>query len=915
MINFIDVKSGNVFNGSKPYCFWFDQGQSVGLNYVKNICVLSDARILVASVNDEVFRLLDVSVFSDRSYMENINQRLYYNLDDIKTNQIRSVGEYIKGYYVHMFYFLARSEEAGEIQSSFNLLREDNGVMEEFLIGADFYNTNEVLQSNLTNLGFSIPSSVQRAIYDNSPYEEGTDSITINRKYKELLLQYWDIIANKGSYNSLIDSLNWFEYGDLLHLEQYWKHMETKEVDMLEGHILPELMSDEMIEQLDVKVKTTYIGIYFTLNKMLQENGEITYQDNDRLEVYYDGVRLATNVNQPEEPTIPYGAGRIIQIGSTEIVNITEGDDSDAASAVFNHPLTTYGFNGPNIILNEINPKLINILTKWNHVDLSLKMTLVGNFFSTFFMPIHLDLIHSTIDKVVFTNAIKVLKQSSLNRVDRFESTTSMKTDIISNYKIVPVDAYVYEDTLFGQKIVHGEEEGEDDPELKYCGIETTIRESNEYIDAESGDSVVENPTLFIDHFFGKFGCVVKFICDITDEGTIKREMITWREGTDEETSQTFTRYDDRFYESTDNHIHIEFEVLLRKACHYNICLSFESTSGHTFTKQVELDITDDACQQINLYKLRYISPDYILGEGHLPSHLDEEIGKIVFQQQSPQSYYKEYSIFLSSTPSPLRHNGIGFNHTLVIDLDELIRQSRSDWALFNENHTMITGEELDRVWARNAYNVRALQGAFKYYLWFITDRYVEGSWDDEGRFIPEGRPHRVLIGICAFPYDSENAGNLGSKVFRVHLRTGSGIYPRMVDEYRFYPIFHETKPLTSRYINKFDVIMAVPQFLRSQAMPDQCTWKFVNASTGDVYQSQMYKYEGYNSSTDRTEAGNQGPSATLIGNYEVGDLDLAKALGVELLKPGYYNITLNYMNDKNEQSIILNSAFRINNE
>ena len=41
MIRFIDLQTGNVFDGSSPYIFWFDGEQSVNLFYTKSICFIS----------------------------------------------------------------------------------------------------------------------------------------------------------------------------------------------------------------------------------------------------------------------------------------------------------------------------------------------------------------------------------------------------------------------------------------------------------------------------------------------------------------------------------------------------------------------------------------------------------------------------------------------------------------------------------------------------------------------------------------------------------------------------------------------------------------------------------------------------------------------------------------------------------
>ena len=78
---------------------------------------------------------------------------------------------------------------------------------EEFLVGADFYQENESLRINASNMGMNIPPQIQGAVYDSNVHEEKHDNILINRKFKELVSNYWDLIANRGSYKSLINTL------------------------------------------------------------------------------------------------------------------------------------------------------------------------------------------------------------------------------------------------------------------------------------------------------------------------------------------------------------------------------------------------------------------------------------------------------------------------------------------------------------------------------------------------------------------------------------------------------------------------------------------------------------------------------------------------------------------------------------
>jgi hypothetical protein len=72
--------------------------------------------------------------------------------------------------------------------------------------------------------------------------------------------------------------------------------------------------------------------------------------------------------------------------------------------------------------LNEPVPELVNASLKHTIDDMALKMVLVGNYFSTFFMPMHLDLIHSTIESVVYATTLKIQRGITLERSDYFNN-------------------------------------------------------------------------------------------------------------------------------------------------------------------------------------------------------------------------------------------------------------------------------------------------------------------------------------------------------------------------------------------------------------------------------------------------------------------------------------------------------------
>ena len=59
MIRFIDVNTGNVYNGNTPYIHWFEGKQSVGLNYDKQIVFLTDSKCVCIKMNSEVFSIVN----------------------------------------------------------------------------------------------------------------------------------------------------------------------------------------------------------------------------------------------------------------------------------------------------------------------------------------------------------------------------------------------------------------------------------------------------------------------------------------------------------------------------------------------------------------------------------------------------------------------------------------------------------------------------------------------------------------------------------------------------------------------------------------------------------------------------------------------------------------------------------------
>lgn len=965
MIEFIDTNTGNIFNGSQPYQFWFDGGQSVNLNYVKSICVLSDQVTLTATIDsdDSFFCFLDTSSFGDPSQMVEMNQRKYYDLDNLKTMTITSTGTVVGMYYVHMFYILVNSPEAGEFHEIFTITDQSDNS-EQFSICADFYNIDEVNQVNLSNLGIKIPTSIQKAIYDKNPYEEAPDSILLNRKMKELLVNYWDIIANKGSYKSLINSLDWFEYGDLLHIEEFWKHKETPQLSILEGKDINKSMSDELKRYITTKTKTTYLGVYLTLNKLLMENGKVEYEDSQGGEIIYRGLVGATVRALGNSERIPESSdSRVLQIGTNEAVNIEDWDPSSVigwTGAQFQNILIEYGLVDPNDthneILNEQIPVLMQVLTKWNCVDLSIKMVLVGNFFSTYFMPIHLDLLHSTIDKLIFTTDLKILNTAAQHRVDRIETHNPIHLTMTSDYKLKPIEAYVYEDTLFSKDFGAYYQVG-DSIHAEYCGVETKLRPLHRDIsDPNNGLYQPSNIDVrtFADHMFGKIGCVVKFGCEIEDDGVILEEFLTWRNGTDP--GDVFERRDNKIYQNIQGNVVIEFELLFQKASHYNLCLYFRSTSGHEYTRQIEFDILDDSRQKLSLYHIKKLPKDefndmfvseYFYNKLNLPDH--------TFQQRLSeripawdQVSYGEQVQFLT-TQENTDPDIIGLNHTLMIDLEyeydrRFFDENSQSWmqdTIKIADYLMLEDSDGRMVNLNDPDLLNVLNNTFfdpndnsTWYWWYIKDTWVDvGGVDENNQPFPP-TVHPVLIGIRkAYTTEyGENKYKYGMERYRIKItpiidpithestwipsiRPGSTIIEdwnfvresnqlRIVDEDRFYPILHTAEPLKDRFIDHSETIMCVPEFALSNPEAiesDDVVWEFYNISTGKSYFSKIYEYANFNGLygdvvEQRVIKNHCATSGVFVDSFNSEQFDWLRDDVTNMLAPGYYNIKLHYL-------------------
>ena len=591
MIRFIEVNTGNVYNGSKPYVHWFEGKQSVGLNYDKQFIILTDAKCICVKLNSEVFSLVNEDMIGyyttedgklvERTFFD----KTYFDLEVLKTKHIaKSCSEAIKfdNYYLYSFNIIAQGKYVGQVTDK--LFIND----EEFTIGADFYDENEILGINLANFGLDLSNEIQRAIYEKDINEQKPDYVLLNRKMKELLNEYINVLANKGSYKSLINSLKWFEYGDLTKLYEYWKHEEPNR-DYLSKRDLTQFINQNTQNIITSQTKTTFIGISCALDKITKKNGKILYENSI--------------------------------------------DESDVSTGILS-------------LINEPNPKLENVGMMWSKKAMSLKMTLLHNFFATYFLPIHLDLIHTTIENIIYTNTLKITSAPLVERFDRVDDMTVFQCDLNDIYYLGNVETFTNLDTPFGY--LNSSNLNEEDAELEIIGVDTEFFDySNEINEGLISEDDAMKAYMF-QHYKG-IGTIIPFNCtlDIKDGVIVGGDIIIYKDDEIILSRSTSNLRSIRSH-SIDGKTNINFNILIKEIGNYKVQLQFRQAGGVNLIKTFNFSVDEENYPTLKLYKI--VPKNNIKNNINISRWIQEtdddkplDIGNIVDYVLNPVQYKRKY--------------------------------------------------------------------------------------------------------------------------------------------------------------------------------------------------------------------------------------------------------------------------------
>lgn len=363
------------YDGTYPYVNWIGRFSTGVIRYGRLIYEApSQNNVQVSLVSNDLpedwtFALMNPAISN--------NDNVVYDLNRVAEKQIVIKPEIIDGHNLCDILIICRSDVEGEFITELSI----NGEIVK--IGCEFWGENELLKINLANKGIEFSNLICKAIYSNDLYEDHPDWMLLNRKYRELLINYMDILGNKGSYKSLINSLKWFEYYSdnvsslpLVDMQEVWKYA-TPDGDKYYTKPIQQWLSEECERSMFNSAKTTYIALR-------QAKKEMSYGN------------VLQNVVLPDDPGfVEPGVAAPLPARSTQTMSVKLAEFRNVVYEIDKDEILS-GLRDAGELPRDVLQKCL----RWSEQEMRLKMVLLGNFFEQYFMPIHLDLIRSVVEDI-----------------------------------------------------------------------------------------------------------------------------------------------------------------------------------------------------------------------------------------------------------------------------------------------------------------------------------------------------------------------------------------------------------------------------------------------------------------------------------------------------------------------------------
>lgn len=568
----------------KGYIFWFPNEQSTSIVYTMPICIITDndTPVHIKVEQNDVFSIItpgnntvsiDGYTFDTPNYLKDIYT---------EPQQLNDTT------WAHVFNVSCCAHNAGEYLCKISI-NDDTYIR----VGADLYGEYEPYTINLSNMGVELPDMIQKSIYEVNVHEDAKNSIVINRKLKELLSNYWDIVANKGSYKSLVNSLKWFEWGDKLTIKEIWKHNVAGKT-IFDDRSFMTMFEDKVNTSFTNFVKTTYISIYCHLQ----------------------------------------------------------------------NELSTYD--------SEKNPNIEQAVFKWAQEDIRLKLSLLAQHFSIYFMPVHMSILYAAAENIVFTNTIKTIYASGIKRHDSFGDF---------NY----VECNIKDNTVFNMTNV-SVQATTSTPFASIYPISSTPYNFNELgVDEFPSEGIVNanNINTFAANYYTGPGVIIPVKMTIPNQSHndfVKYTVVDYNNGLLNENNKFY--FYDIFRADNNGNINVNLNLVAKFAGNYAILFTFVLASGKTITRKITFTVEDTENLNINIYKIQakadnigFTYDDF--KKDSCSKYLIRTQGYGYNPSNKPYTQYLPY--MTPNHPDYGKYNGIKLNRTIVIDLKNDTSHEYSD--------------------------------------------------------------------------------------------------------------------------------------------------------------------------------------------------------------------------------------------
>ncbi|MCH5167452.1 MAG: hypothetical protein J1F35_06105 [Erysipelotrichales bacterium] len=427
-----------------PYIFWLEDEYtnrlSINNYYIRPIRFIADKdikSITISIENSDFYYLLSPKEIHQLvNELDSLNDyiRINENSFDQELTEQDLIAVPLENKVLIPFYVIVSSPIEGSVITNILIRVEYESEDVRYCpisVGGVFYEENEILIINGQNMGVSLPKEILGAIYQSSYYNEIPDEALYANKIREYLVSYMHLKGQIGNFNSVLDSLKWFGYGDRIEIQ---KLLQTDNQFQEQFFLDDFTINTDLLHAYKSFRSSTYINLRLWENSEIEEINKQNYH----LDATFWGE------GKPKFENL---------FAKTIIKRYNEGDID------FYRSYYDYCFD-----------------------ELGLKLAMLDYYFKKYFLPIHLHIHSTSIAHRVWANDIKFLNVPSIHEQDPLIDVGSGNVDFygLKNYYIY--NQKFHTDTNFNNIIKIVNNEGTDNIISYYESISDTIDDIILYI-------------------------------------------------------------------------------------------------------------------------------------------------------------------------------------------------------------------------------------------------------------------------------------------------------------------------------------------------------------------------------------------------------------------------------------------------